>query len=183
MSSNFLDKLSVSLSKEEPRVNGESASVAVVINQKMNVLMIRRANKKGDPWSNQMAFPGGKKEKEDRRYVETAARETFEELGINLWRTSEFIGYMSSFKTHTGKMDVIPSVFHNVKSLRPRPIVEVSSYYWVNLPHLTKHKTKYAFFRKNKLVMNEAFLHGDCIIWGLSYRILVSLLSILDLHG
>lgn len=183
MSSNFLDKLKDQLSSSEPRLNGETASVAVIIDTRKRVLMIRRAEKENDPWSNQMAFPGGKREPSDRSYLETAVRETMEELSIDLHLYSEFLGYMDSFKTHGGRMHVVPSVFYPLKELKPRPNKEVSNFYWIELPLLQSRSTRYGFYRDNKLVENEAFLYGDCIIWGLSYRIIVSLLSLLGLKG
>ncbi len=183
MSSNFLDKLRDQLSCSEPRFRKDSASVAVVIDEMKRVLMIRRAEKEDDPWSNQMAFPGGKREPSDESYLKTAVRETMEELGINLHLDSEFLGYMDSFKTHSGKMYVVPSVFYPLKELKPRPNGEVSDFYWIELPLLQSRRTRYGFYRDGKLVENEAFLYGDCIIWGLSYRIIVSLLSLLGLRG
>jgi 8-oxo-dGTP pyrophosphatase MutT (NUDIX family) len=49
------------------------------------VLFLRRAEQPGDPWSGQVSFPGGKQDHEDagsdRR---TAARETWEEIGVDL---------------------------------------------------------------------------------------------------
>jgi 8-oxo-dGTP pyrophosphatase MutT (NUDIX family) len=179
MCSNFLDKLRRNLSNEESQLKGASASVAVILDSKMRVIMIRRANKENDPWSNQIAFPGGKRERDDRRYVDTAIRETREELGIDLSKDSEFLGYLGIFSTHTGKMLVVPSVFYSNNRLEPRPNGEVSGFYWIELSSLGSNKTNYAFYREGKLVMNDAFNFEDCIIWGLSYRILIKLLSIL----
>lgn len=46
--------------------------------------MIRRAERPGDLWSGHMAFPGGKREEQDRSLLETAIRETQEEIGLSL---------------------------------------------------------------------------------------------------
>ena len=40
------------------------------------VLLIRRAEREGDPWSGQVAFPGGMVNAEDERFEDTARRET-----------------------------------------------------------------------------------------------------------
>jgi 8-oxo-dGTP pyrophosphatase MutT (NUDIX family) len=48
------------------------------------VLYIRRSRSKGDRWSSQVAFPGGKKDFEDEDGLYTAKRETWEEIGIDL---------------------------------------------------------------------------------------------------
>ncbi|MEP6687797.1 MAG: NUDIX domain-containing protein, partial [Gemmatimonadales bacterium] len=48
------------------------------------VLLIRRADRAGDPWSGHMALPGGRREETDPDLVATAVRETFEEVGLSL---------------------------------------------------------------------------------------------------
>lgn len=53
-----------------------------------DVLYLRRADIKGDPWSGQVAFPGGKRDLEDNSDFETATRETEEEVGVDLQSTS-----------------------------------------------------------------------------------------------
>lgn len=46
------------------------------------VLFIRRATKAGDRHSGQVAFPGGAREGQDESLIETALRETHEEIGV-----------------------------------------------------------------------------------------------------
>ena len=50
------------------------------------LLFIKRAEYAGDPWSGQIAFPGGREESGDASLQETATRETREETGIDLAR-------------------------------------------------------------------------------------------------
>jgi 8-oxo-dGTP pyrophosphatase MutT (NUDIX family) len=61
------------------------AAVAIVITTKTQtpeVLLIKRAIREGDPWSGDIAFPGGKQHAEDRNTCQTALRELREETGI-----------------------------------------------------------------------------------------------------
>lgn len=63
-----------------------TASVLVPLiktNDQWNILFIRRATNDNDRHSGQVAFPGGATEKQDRSPVETALRETEEEIGIS----------------------------------------------------------------------------------------------------
>ena len=48
------------------------------------MLLIRRAEREGDPWSGHWSFPGGRREPEDPDLVHTALRELAEECGIRL---------------------------------------------------------------------------------------------------
>ncbi len=49
----------------------------------------------------QVAFPGGKVDKEDTNIIDTALRETEEEVGI-LRKNVEILGYLDSYQTATG---------------------------------------------------------------------------------
>jgi len=68
------------------------AAVAIVHAHSMeegpaeSVLLIRRTERDGDPWSGHWSFPGGRSEPRDRDLVETALRELAEECGIVLGR-------------------------------------------------------------------------------------------------
>lgn len=48
------------------------------------LLLIRRAEREGDPWSGHMAFPGGRHDEGDPSAFATAVRETREEVGLDL---------------------------------------------------------------------------------------------------
>lgn len=48
------------------------------------LLLIERVHRPGDPWSGQMALPGGRVQVEDPSPLHTAIRETHEETGVSL---------------------------------------------------------------------------------------------------
>ena len=67
--------------------DGPSAAVAAVMRIGLagaEMLFIERSSKKGDPWSGQMAFPGGRTAALDEHSLATAVRETKEELDLDL---------------------------------------------------------------------------------------------------
>src|SRR5512143_2692083 len=48
------------------------------------VLLMKRVDREGDPWSGHISLPGGRHDKRDPDLLATAIRETHEELGIQL---------------------------------------------------------------------------------------------------
>ena len=70
------------------------AAVAAILRpgDHTEALFILRASREGDPWSGQMAFPGGHKDPEDISIRHTAERETWEEIGLDLSRHARHWG-------------------------------------------------------------------------------------------
>jgi 8-oxo-dGTP pyrophosphatase MutT (NUDIX family) len=68
---------------------GRRAAVAAILRDPggggdAELLLIRRAEREGDPWSGHMAFPGGRHDEGDASALHTALRETREEVGLDL---------------------------------------------------------------------------------------------------
>ena len=141
--------------------------------------MIKRADRVGDPWSGQVAFPGGKAQEGDSTLKETAIRETREEVGIDLGQDADFLGYFTPFRTHTGTLDVFPLVFLLKKKVEVRPNEEVSSYRWVKLEKLTTEQARssYGVDAGGQTREMPALLVDGYVVWGLTYRIISSILG------
>ena len=61
------------------------SAVAMILQQdesELRILMIKRAERDGDPWSGHMAFPGGRMDPIDRHGHDVAIRETEEETSL-----------------------------------------------------------------------------------------------------
>jgi 8-oxo-dGTP pyrophosphatase MutT (NUDIX family) len=169
------------LTADEPQIqNARRASVSVILSGRdaPKIMLIKRAEKTGDPWSGQAAFPGGKSQEIDRSARDTAIRETCGEVGIDLNATSKFLGYFRPFRTHIGAIVVIPSVFLLRRRVAVRINEEVSSYRWLNLRELLSAESAATctVYHNGELKEVPALRFGNYVIWGLTHRIICSLL-------
>lgn len=181
MASPIILSLTRKLSKDEPSPGDvKFASVAVVLRgASLKTLLIKRAEKEGDPWSGQVAFPGGKMKDGDATVRDTAIRETREEVGVDLAESARFLGYLGAFRTHTGTMDVVPSVFLLDEDVSVRLNEEVSSYRWVDFTDFANpaSNSTHLVRRDGVTLQVPAFAIGEYVVWGLTYRIIRSLLE------
>ncbi len=158
------------------------AAVAVVMAPDPDaILLIRRAERIGDPWSGHMALPGGRRQLEDPDLLATAIRETREEVGIPLTADS-LLGTLEDVVPRTPVLPPIavrPYVF--LTSSRPPVSLnsEVTASSWVPLRHLlrpdTHHLVRLEVAGQSRMV--PAFEVEDGIVWGMTERILTSLLN------
>ena len=115
------------------------AAVAVLIAPDPDaILLIRRADRPGDPWSGHMALPGGRREPDDPDLLATAIRETREEVGVELDR-EQLLGALDDVVPRNPVLPPIavrPFVF----LLPARPVLvlnpEVAATQWVSLDDL-----------------------------------------------
>ena len=108
------------------------------------VLTLRRADLRGH--SGQVSFPGGRQEPEDATLVDTAIRETCEEIGVCLDRNT-VVGSLPPFYIPTSHYDVLPTVAVSHASPRFKincaEVEEVFSFALVDLlrPHFKCEET------------------------------------------
>lgn len=153
------------------------------------VLMIQRARYEGDPWSGHMAFPGGRQEKVDISTLETAKRETFEELGFDMDAPISrrldlrFLGRLSDrYARQRGNpihLVITPYVF----SLRQRPALtlnyEVADTFWIPLKYFAdfRERKQFSFSYAGKKIALPCYQYGEeQRVWGLSLEMIDELL-------
>jgi 8-oxo-dGTP pyrophosphatase MutT (NUDIX family) len=180
MNDDIFSRLTKNLLVQKPHTGDlRLAAVSIIIRDKPSpsTLLIKRVERSGDPWSGQIAFPGGKKQPDDKTVKDTAVRETLEEVGIDLKSSAELLGYGGPSTTHTGSMNVVPLVFLLKREVEVKPNGEVASYRWIQLQKLLApgSRTNYQLKYGRETVSMPAFAVGDYVVWGLTHRIISSI--------
>lgn len=158
------------------------AAVAVVLaSDPDSLLLIRRAERVGDPWSGHMALPGGRQEPAEPDLFTTAVRETAEEVGLALERR-HLIGTLDDVVPRTPVLPPI-AVRPHVFVLSRRPLLslnpEVAAARWVPLDLLLHPATYDSVLLDIRGESREfqAYRLDDSIVWGLTERIVSNLLA------
>lgn len=164
------------------------AAVAMILSgepQAPSLCFIRRAERKDDPWSGHMAFPGGRAEAQDKGPRDVAERETLEEIGLRI-NGDHFIGPLAEMPVRLGGVDTGMRLSSFVYYLpRPQPFApnhEVAQAYWVPLKHLwdADNCTQLQLERNGTRMVFPAVQFEDTAIWGLTYRVLTLFSDVLD---
>jgi 8-oxo-dGTP pyrophosphatase MutT (NUDIX family) len=145
------------------------------------ILLIRRAEREGDPWSGHMALPGGRREPADRDLVATAIRETAEEVGLRLAR-EDLIGGLDDVVPRTPVLPPIavrPFVFTLPERPALTPNPEVAATRWVLLDHLLHPETYHSARVDIRGAPRDfpAYRVEESIVWGMTERIVTALLE------
>lgn len=163
------------------------AAVAVVLVERpagLEALFIKRAARIGDPWSGQVAFPGGRHDPQDPDLLATAMRETREETGIDLV-DMERLGVLDDLYPRTPTLPPVlvrPFVFALPK---PQPLAtsaEVERAFWVPLARLGMPGVlrEVRFQIRGEERVFPAYDLGEDVIWGMTERILTPFLRLIE---
>ena len=144
------------------------------------LLLIRRAEVDGDPWSGQMGLPGGRREDADADLVATARRETQEETGIAL-DGDALVGVLDDLAPMSPVLPPIvvrPFVF--VLPAVPRIVMsrEVAGYVWEPLPSIVDSAAETEIVIMGVRRTMPAFQLGENTVWGMTHRIINNFIDI-----
>jgi 8-oxo-dGTP pyrophosphatase MutT (NUDIX family) len=165
------------------------AAVALIIragaDEAPELLFIQRADYPGDPWSGQVAFPGGREEEGDPTLTHTAFRETLEETGIDLLRDGTVIGTLDDLRPQTVRLPAVIVRPYVVLLNRFEPLVlsdEVALAFWIPLEAFKDAPSwqDTDVMARGVQMNRRAFHHQGHVIWGMTERILAQLLALLD---
>lgn len=165
------------------------AAVAMVLRAGevgLEALFMQRAARAEDPWSGQMAFPGGHVDPDDATVEAAARRETLEEVGLAL--TPEMvIGRLSDVtggRLRTFDLAVCPLVYFHPA---PGPLShnhEVADTVWVPLRFLGDPGNigDYYFPGDPEQRPFPCFHYGPYPIWGLTYRMIAQFMGLFGIQ-
>ncbi|MCW3980224.1 MAG: NUDIX domain-containing protein [Candidatus Bathyarchaeota archaeon] len=161
-----------------PEADAAVCLLLKTVDKNLSVLLVKRVESPTDPWSGQIALPGGKRSQLDLNLKQTVVREVLEETSVNLFNHNQFLGVLPvSNSLREPKLKVLPFVFFVDYEALVILDSELEDFFWVHVKRLVEYRE----------VVNlgfadlPAFVIGNNVIWGLTYRILESFLEALKL--
>jgi len=166
------------------------AAVALVLlegPQGLELILIKRAERGDDPWSGQIALPGGRYEVGDRDLEATAVRETSEETGVDL-SGAERLGALDDLYPRTSLLPPVvvrPFVFALTRRAALVPSDEVQRAFWLPLGRLSDPGVRREVTVKVRGGTHTlpAYLVDDDLIWGMTERILTPFVDLVSQFG
>jgi 8-oxo-dGTP pyrophosphatase MutT (NUDIX family) len=162
-----------------------NAAVAVTLCEDeagTKLLLIRRAQRDGDPWSGHLSFPGGRIDASDASLRHAAERETAEEVGVELAK-AECLGQLDDLRGVA--VPIVVSAFVYALDQPPAFVLsdEVREAFWVPLDELldsSRHITDTFDYQGNALELPAIELGdgGGPPLWGLTYHFLEQFFSL-----
>ena len=161
--------------------NPRRAAVAVVFralpDAPLEILLILRAERDGDPWSGQVALPGGRQEAADATLQDTAVRETLEETGIDLDATGIVLGTLDELRPRTPTLPAIivtPFVAVVDPAAQAQQSEEVAEAFWAPWSlfgdALSSQESSVTVRGAEWRV--PSYVVGRHVVWGMTERIL-----------
>jgi 8-oxo-dGTP pyrophosphatase MutT (NUDIX family) len=167
----------------DPSLSQAAVLLAVRAADPLELLLIERAEKEGDPWSGHMALPGGRREPSDSGLLATALRETHEETGIVV-PPDAVLGPLDEVRPSTRRrFSILIAPFVAVVPPGTRAVPapsEVETALWIPLPHLASDTAvdEILIELEEGSASFPALSYQDYVIWGLTHRILVGFMEV-----
>lgn len=160
----------------------EGAVLVLLYPQKNSLhipLIVRPSTEKG-VHSGQVAFPGGKKEKEDPNYIFTALREAQEEVNLDTSKV-EVLGQITPLFVFASNFMVYPTlaIMHEPPVLKPNP-EEVAAIFSADLDTLKRPETiKKTTIQTPQYTFETPYFDvAGKVIWGATAMMLSELIEL-----
>lgn len=179
------ERLVAHLTPGDPRPGAEQrrrAAVAILLHDEPTgprVLLMKRAERPGDPWSGHISLPGGRHETFDPDLHATAIRETREELGVEL-TGARYLGQLTALHPSTGGpngIEVTPFVFLTEVAVEPTCGPEALAAFWLPLDTAAAGTLDGTYAYPGSEMTFPSWNYDGHVIWGLTWRILGDVLA------
>ena len=170
-------KIHVALSDE---LDGNKlASVLIIIYGKKPMILMTEKAKTLKVHAGEISFPGGKWCEKDQDLLETAIRETREELGLKVSK-EQVIGKLDSVITLNSKYKITPfvAIFETIPFLKANS--EVESVLYIPLTSLLNTLSNDNHPEHRSIKEMYTFTFGNYNIWGASARMLKQINNLLS---
>lgn len=167
--------------RSRPDNSRPRAAVACLLHDEApgpRVLLMKRVERAGDPWSGHISLPGGRLDANDPDLLATAIRETHEELGIDL-AGARFLGSLPVLHPFTsGPMgiEVTPFVFVTHAAVEPQPGPEAESAFWLPIELAASGALDGTYTYPGTTRTFPSWEYESFTIWGMTWRVLGDLL-------
>ena len=171
------------LAKQSPEIQAlrkkGHAAVAIILQEgevSPEVLFIIRAEHDQDPWSGNIAFPGGRLNSTEETPQQAAERETFEELALPLGQ-ARYLGRLNDLYGSTLPVLVSCFVYQLLEPTRLQPNHEVASTFWCPIAKLLepeRHQQRTFFYHEEEHThpVVELLEPHQPLLWGITYRLI-----------
>ncbi|MEO6708279.1 MAG: CoA pyrophosphatase [Planctomycetota bacterium] len=187
----MIELLAQRLRQRSPReielTANQQAALAVILAPNgetglLDLLLIQRAERAGDPWSGHMALPGGQRDASDADLRATAVRETREETAIEL-EEARFLGQLDDVRPiRQSERNLVVRSFVYATARRPEIQLssEVAQALWIPFGSLRGLAGEAEVVHRDLPLRVPAFVLEHRVVWGMTQRILAGLLDLAD---
>jgi 8-oxo-dGTP pyrophosphatase MutT (NUDIX family) len=158
-----------------------AAVLIVIYGQDLKVIMTQKPITM-QQHAGEISFPGGKVAEDDEDLLDTAIREAFEEISLQITR-KHVIGQLNPVMTRNSGFTIIPFVamLEEVSSLQPNSEVEEI----LHIPVIPLLQTLSADDNEEHRSLFEAYklTYQNKIVWGASARMLKQIADVLKHHN
>ena len=161
------------------------AAVALLLRprEQLEVLLIRRAERERDPWSGHVALPGGRRDAADQDLLDTALRETEEEIGVPR-RLARLLGRLDDLAPRSPRLPpliIAPWVLAVPPETEAMPDArEVDAAIWVPLDALRSEQaiSEILIHAGDDALRFPSLVYREYVVWGLTHQILTQFLDL-----
>ena len=183
-----LDRRTIRPGPSDPSLSEAAVLLVIRTSDPLELLLIERAEKEGDPWSGHMALPGGRREPQDSDLLATAIRETREETAVDI-PDSAVLGALQPLSPSARRrfsLTIAPFVAAVPPGTEATPApAEVETALWIPVTHLASDDAldEILIELEGESRSFPALNYQQYVIWGLTHRILTDFMDVVEEAG